>query len=440
MTNPQSYHLSSVSQTERLKAVYQPSQFGEHAGWLARALTEYLEIAQKSETSTSRPIDMVSFQELARQATAGGNSFERAAQLFLQRTVYLNSPRCMGHQVAPPIPAASLFAAIAAVTNQGNAIHEMSPFATAAERVVVRKLCAKIGWDDASDGVLTNGGSIANLTALLAARNHVEKNSWKRGVAARGVIFCGEGAHYSISRAAGILGLGTQSVVKIRSTPNGKMDSEQLAIAIERAKASGKVPLCIVASAVATSLGVFDNLTAVGKIAGDEGIWLHVDGAHGASALFSKKYGYLVEGIELADSVIWDAHKMMYMPALCAAVLFRDGKRSFETFQQDAPYLFREGHQDLAYFSGGLRTIECTKQSLALPLWGTFAIYGESIFADLVDVTFDLAREFHQLITHSHDFLPVLAPESNIYCFRYVPATMKQVPPERLSIFQAAVR
>ena len=167
---------------------------------------------------------------------------------------------------------------------------------------------------------------------------------------------------------------------------------------------------------------------------------MHVDAAHGGAALFSRRYRHLLDGLDQVDSVVWDAHKMMFMPALCAFVLYRDKRHRFETFRQEAPYLFDPSAPGMAEYDSGMMTLECTKRAAAFGLWGTWSLFGPELFADLVDVTFDLGRVFFEKLQAAEDFVPLHEPECNIVAFKYVPVTLKDAPPEVLGAFQRELR
>lgn len=154
----------------------------------------------------------------------------------------------------------------------------------------------------------------------------------------------------------------------------------------------------------------------------------------------SKRYRHLLDGVDQADSVVWDAHKMMFVPALCAFVLYRDKRHRFETFRQDAPYLFDPSAPGMAEYDSGMLTLECTKRAAAYGLWGTWSLFGESLFEDLVDVTFDLGRLFYNKLLAAEDFVPLHEPQCNIVAFRHVPDSMKDAPPEVLGAFQRELR
>ena len=146
-------------------------------------------------------------------------------------------------------------------------------------------------------------------------------------------------------------------------------------------------------------------------------MWFHVDGAHWAAALVSPESKKYIKGIEKARSLIWDAHKMMRVPALCTAVLFKDFKDQAAAFQQKGSYVFHDrevvGMDSMPY------TIECTKSALGTKLFWTFALEGEAKIGAFIDYTFQLAKDFHALLNQEEDFSTPYYPQSNILCFRY---------------------
>jgi L-2,4-diaminobutyrate decarboxylase len=179
--------------------------------------------------------------------------------------------------------------------------------------------------------------------------------------------------------------------------------------------------VAVVASAGSTATGAIDPLEAVADFCAEHGLWFHVDGAHGASAALSPALRGRLKGIERADSVVWDAHKMMLMPALVTAVLFREERRSREAFAQEASYLFH-GQDAGRWEDTGLRTLECTKLMMVLKLYTALHTWGTRLFADYVEATFALARRFAERVRASGDFELAVEPDCNIVCFRHTPA------------------
>jgi L-2,4-diaminobutyrate decarboxylase len=218
------------------------------------------------------------------------------------------------------------------------------------------------------------------------------------------------------------------------------MDPARLEQALATAATQRQRVIAVVACAGATPTGAFDPLRPIGEICRRHKVWLHVDAAHGGSAAMSERHRPLLDGIELADSVVWDAHKMLFVPALCAFVLYRRAGDSFQAFRQNAPYLFDPSAPGLAEFDSGVRTFECTKRAAALGLWGTWALFGPQLLADMIEVTFDLGRAFYEKLRAASDFQAVHEPQCNIVVFRYLPKQLVASAPDELGRFQLEVR
>lgn len=150
-------------------------------------------------------------------------------------------------------------------------------------------------------------------------------------------------------------------------------------------------------------------------------IWFHVDGAHGAAAIFSPKYKHYLDGIEKADSISLDFHKMLMMPALASAVLFRNGNHSYEAFAQKAPYLW-SNFEEREWFNLAKRTFECTKSMISIKIYAMLCMYGTELFAENVTRLFDLGQQFARLIEQTDVLQLLVQPTSNIVCYRYNPA------------------
>jgi L-2,4-diaminobutyrate decarboxylase len=131
---------------------------------------------------------------------------------------------------------------------------------------------------------------------------------------------------------------------------------------------------------------------------------------------------------------------MLFVPALCAFVLYRDKRRRFDTFRQEAPYLFDPAAPDMAEYDSGVRTVECTKRAAAFGLWGVWSLFGRQLFADMVDVTFALGRTFYEKLLAADDFVPLHEPQCNILVFRHVPAGILDASSERIGSFQLELR
>lgn len=331
----------------------------------------------------------------------------------------LMHPMYMGHQVSAPLPAAVWTESVTAALNQSVAVFEMSPAMTPMEHRVVRWMTELVGWDERSGGTLTSGGTEATFAALLAARSAAVPDVWTNGVGARPpAVVCGEHAHYAVSRAVGEMGLGLRSLHLVPSR-DWRMDVAQLEATLDALAAEGTPVMAVVATAGSTATGSFDDLDAIGRICERRGLWLHVDGAHGASALLSGTHRDKLRGIERARSVAWDPHKMMLLPLSAGMVLVRDERDLELAFAQQAPYLFHRGADDRVW-DQGVRSFLCSRRADVLKLWVALQRYGRAGIGALYDRLCETTRALHEEIGRRSDFVALHEPESNILCFRWV--------------------
>jgi L-2,4-diaminobutyrate decarboxylase len=278
---------------------------------------------------------------------------------------------------------------------------------------------------------------LANLTALLSARKvKVKHDVWNKGSSEPlGVMVC-EQAHYCIDRASKIMGLGEKGIIKIPSKQDFSMDISQLKNAYNKAKSDGINIFAIIGSAPSTATGAYDDLEAIAEFAMEKDLWFHVDGAHGGAAIYSDKYRYLLKGIELADSVVIDGHKMMLMPALTTALLFKNKLSAQNTFSQKADYLLSDTEEE-DWINSGKKTFECTKTMMCMHWYLLFKLYGDKLFNEFVTNQYDLGKEFEALLGKHPNFEIAASPMSNIVCFRYVDKSKKT---EELNTLNANIR
>lgn len=336
-------------------------------------------------------------------------------------------PMYMGHQVAPPLPAAIWTEPTIAALNQSLAVREMSPSITPIELALIEWMAGLVWGADAgrAGGTFTSGGTEAIFTSLLAARNAALPDAAVEGVRGPAAIVCGEHAHYAVKRAAAEIGLGSKGVVTI-AAKGGRMDVADLEHALDALARDGVPVVAVVATAGSTATGAFDPLHEIGGLCAARSVWLHVDAAHGGSALLSDRHRPRLHGIEHADSVSWDPHKMMLMPLSAGVVLVRDRQRLDRAFGQDAPYLFRARSADAPDLDDGvaveqgMRSFMCSRRADALKVWVALRRYGVGGIAALFDGLCARTRELHDLLAARRDFEVLHEPECNILCFRFV--------------------
>ncbi len=328
-------------------------------------------------------------------------------------------PRAAGHQVSPPLPAAIWTEALIGALNQSLAVAEMSPTATVMEHRVVRWMCELAGYGEGAGGTLTSGGTEATLTALLAARSATIPDVWTNGVGANPpVVVCGEHTHYAVARAVGELGIGMRNVVTV-SSREWRMDTDALRATLDRLESDGRNVMAVVATAGTTATGSFDDLETIGTLCESRGLWLHVDGAHGASALLSDRHRGRLRGIERARSIAWDPHKMMLLPLAAGLVLVRDERDLESAFAQRAPYLFH-GAEGKRSWDQGTRSFQCSRRADVIKLWVALQRYGADGIGALYDRLCDITMAMHDMLVEHPSFEVLHEPEGNILCFRWI--------------------
>ncbi len=456
MTECTNSRLPDNKQRELITAAYDPQTVrlaGEH---MIELLSKHLRVVQDASGPVLHWFEPNENITLAHKQLAAGEigppsdvpellaRFDELVKQTLSRGQNLHHPHYVGHQVPASLPLASLFDAVTTMTNQVMAIYEMGPWATAIERAIVNKLGETLGFPAGEfTGLVTSGGSLANLTALLTARNVTLGNSWSRGLTSHSpapVLVAHAESHYCVTRSAGILGLGTDQVVRVPLDERRRMNVNELDAILTDLRQKNVPIVAVSAAACATPIGAFDPLVDIAEVCQRHDVWLHVDAAHGGAACFSARHRHLVEGLHLADSVVCDAHKMMFMPALCALVFYRNPEHRYAAFQQAAPYLFDPSAPGMAEFDNGVSNLECTKRAAAMGLWGTWSLFGSRLFEALVDTTFDLSQHFYELLTAQDDFEPYCRPECNILVFRHLPVELRDRSPTEIDQYQLQLR
>lgn len=401
--------------------IWNVEEFVRAATVTVEGLAAYVEESQRGGPPVlgrRPPRELAEKLGLARWIREGGMTPESYAEFltaYLDEGTRLHHPAHLGHQIAAPDFPAALADFVHGAANNPMAIYEMGASAATVEFEVLRWMLDTVGFGDTGGGVLTHGGSLANLTALLAARAAAAPDAWTDGVPADLALLAPASAHYSLTRAAAILGLGERAVVPLDVDALGRIDVTRLPDALDRVRRAGRRPMALVAGACATGTGLHDDLRGIGEFCAEAGVWFHVDGAHGASALLSEEHRHLLDGIELADSLIWDAHKMLRTSSLAAAVLTRRENDLDAAFRQRASYLF---YGDQGFDLIG-RTVECSKAELGLKIFLNLAWRGERGLGEHVARQYATAHRFWELARQRPGFTCPYEPESNIVCFRY---------------------
>lgn len=310
---------------------------------------------------------------------------------------------------------------LTSATNTSMYTHEVAPVATLIEKTVIAKLGQLVGFSN-PEGQFTTGGSNGNLMAMAIARHRAAPHLKAKGIAKEPqlIAFVSAAAHYSFAKAAQILGLGTENLWTVPIDEAGQMMVPVLESLIDQARAQGHRPFFVAATAGTTVRGVFDPLSEIATIAHREALWFHVDGAWGASVLLSARHRHLMVGVDQADSVVWDAHKMMGMTLTCSMLLLKQSGQMFSTFSAPGTgYIFHADEADPNDL--GPSTLHCGRRVDAVKLWLTWQHLGDRGWEALIDRYFDLAAHAEALI-HQHPALELVTPRASVnLCFRYHP-------------------
>lgn len=341
----------------------------------------------------------------------------------IERSVQVHRKRYLGHQTTPTLPATVLSGALISLLNQGMGVYEMGMVGNTLEKILTEDLAQKFGYSSEASGFVTSGGSLGNLTALLAARA-ASTDIWRKGhgEGLKPAVLVSEEAHYCIDRSARIMGLGDGGIIRVPVNDRFQLRTELLEQYYQKALSEGRKVICIVGCAGTTSTGSYDDLEAIADFCKQHNIWFHVDGAHGGPAAFSVRFKHLIKGMEQADSVVVDYHKMMMTPSLSTALIFKRGSDAYKTFSQRAQYLWAEQETE-EWYNGGKRSFECTKAMSVLHVYTLYRTYGDSIFGENIDTLFGMATEFAGLIKENKNFELAYEPQCNIVCFRYIKGT-----------------
>jgi glutamate/tyrosine decarboxylase-like PLP-dependent enzyme len=355
-------------------------------------------------------------------------------------------PRFFGYVASPSTPVGAFADLIASALNQNVPAWRSAPSATHVEQTVIRWLSALVGYNaGGASGLLTSGGSMANLNALYVAhRSHAhakfngdvdaagvrgvdvsQKGLWR--VRRPAIVYVSDQAHMSIAKAADILGFGREQVRIVETDANFRLDVRHLVECIERDARDDFEPCCVVASAGTVNTGAIDPLAEIASVAREHGLWFHVDGAYGALAAVDETKRESLAGLAEADSVALDPHKWLYTPVDCGCLLFRDPARvraAWAGSEADYIKIFEDTEQEsLAFFDYG---VELSRRFRALKIWMLLRYYGARRIAAAITEDNALAAYFGARIEAAEDF-ELLAPvELSICCFRYVPPDMKR--------------
>jgi L-2,4-diaminobutyrate decarboxylase len=394
---------------------------------IMRAAEVLLKAMPKQPCSGATPEDLRRLFPDAPDADAAQPAAEVDAELarIIAHSVQPSHPHTAAHLHCPVLIPALAAEVVLTALNQSMDSFDQAPAATIIEERIIRWLCELLGWPTVAGGTFTAGGTLSNYTGLLLARDHFGQARWNWPSYEKGLppesrryrFLCSEAAHFSVEKSAIQLGLGTQAVRKISVDAKYRMRVDALEQAVREITAAGDYVVAIVATAGTTDFGSIDPLQEIARVARAAGAWLHVDAAYGGALLFAPEHRAMLQGIELADSVSLDFHKLLWMPVSCAAFLVRD-EALFDPIKWQSDYLNPESHEELGIPDLVTKSLQTTRRFDALKVWLAFRAIGRQRMAELIDRCLDLAGEVAELIRRDGALELLNEPELTSIVFR----------------------
>jgi len=293
-----------------------------------------------------------------------------------------------------------------------------SQLASKIEIETLRWIGERVGWPGTFNGTFTSGGNEANFSGLALALAWKFPQAVDDGVATIGapaVVYASAESHHSLDKSAGLLGIGRRALQRVAVNERLQLDPIALNSAVEGDLRSGKKPFCVVATAGTTSSGIIDDLQAVAEVCRRHGLWLHVDGAYGASLIFSDKHRHLIRGIELADSITIDPHKWLAVPFAAGAILTSRPEILERAFAVYAPYMPKASGALLP--DNAKISTQWTRRMNAMKLWLTLKVHGRIAYEEHIDRQMKLAAGFAERVAASETFelaAPMVVPILNL--------------------------
>ena len=378
-------------------------------------------------TSPREAAERVAAVDLDRPLGAGPDVLAELSRLWLDDAIWFHEPTAAAHLNCPVVIPALMAEVFISGVNASLDTFDQSVGATFIERHLVDWTAARIGFGPGADGIFTTGGTQSNLQALLLARGQ------QVAPLERLRILASADGHFSVQKAARMLGLGDAAVVPVPVDRSRRMDPTALAAALADTVADGGVPMAVVATAGTTDFGAVDPLPEVAALARAYGAWLHVDAAYGGGLLVSPRRRAWLDGIELADSVAVDYHKTWFQPVSCSALVVRDGS-TLGHVTWHADYL---NPKDSAHPNQVDKSLQTTRRFEALKLWMTLRVMGADAIGTHLDTVIDLTDAVAAELTVMPDIEVAAAPQLSTIVFRHRPVGLDE---EALARHNAAIR
>jgi len=405
---------------------------------LNQALSPLIE--QRTHSPIVRPSTAADVAALIDESfPQGGDSLEylaaqieNASEQYPRRNTH---PGFFGWVAPSGLPSDPLAHAMVSVLNENVGGYWASPVGTTIERMVIRWLAELAGFAAESEGVLLSGGSMANMSGIASAcAKRFGPEFRERGLAAfsqasKPVIICSQAAHFSIRRAAVMLGIGTDNIVTVDTDAEFRMRVDKL----EEALRQHENIVCVVASAGTTNTGAIDPLEQIAELCAKYDTWLHVDAAYGGGGLMSAELKPRYRGIEKADSVVMDLHKWFFQALDGSLLLYRDASWARQLFTESSDYLRASEDSSPEEYMFFHIAPELSRRFRALPFYISMRCYGIEKLGRNALHNVQCAEYLADLIEHQSELELIAAPQLSILCFRFLAADCSNAEIDRIN-------
>jgi aromatic-L-amino-acid decarboxylase len=362
-----------------------------------------------------------------------GINFEELLKVFRETIIPFSRqnahPRMFGYVQSPGTFLAAFADLLASTLNANLTAWRSAPAPVEIERLTIDWIRQILGFNAEAGGLFVSGGSMANLAAIAAARQA------KHDCSGRLRIYASSETHFSIAKAAALLGIERENVQHVAVDERFRIRVDDLVAKISADLEAGYAPFCVVANAGTVNTGAVDPLADVREIADRFNLWMHVDGSYGAFAVLAESARKLFTGLEQADSMALDPHKWLYLPVDVGCVIYRAPEIARAAFAHEAEYtriIGEEADEAFAFWDYGP---ELSRRFRALKVWMLLKGVGVNALGEAIESNLACARYLESMVRTSDDFEMVAPVELSIFCFRHVPVQLKNQSPQIIDTF-----
>jgi aromatic-L-amino-acid/L-tryptophan decarboxylase len=362
-----------------------------------------------------------------------GTDFDALLKVFRETIIPFSRqnahPRMFGYVQSPGTPIGAFADLLASTLNANLTVWRSAPAPLELEQLTIDWIRQILGFNAEAGGLFVSGGSMANLAAIVTARQAKHDSSGRLR------IYASSETHFSITKAAALLGIGRENVQQVAVDERFRIRLDDLVAKITAELEAGYIPFCVVANAGTVNTGAVDPLAEIREVADRFQLWMHVDGSYGAFAVLAESARKLFAGIERADSIALDPHKWLYLPVDVGCVIYRDPEIARTAFAHEAEYtriIGEKADEAFAFWDYGP---ELSRRFRALKVWMLLKGVGIDSLSEAIENNLACARHLESMVRASDDFEMAAPVELSIFCFRHVPARLRSEAPEAIDAF-----